>query len=115
MPPEPWAAFVEMRRAIPKIPFTVRAAKGIVDDLDAFRRAGHDIGAILMKSVKNGYRGVFAPDVPAGLPPKTLNDTDREQASSLRTLHTAYENGEMDFDTYMDRKQQILRPPRKAA
>lgn len=69
IPAEPWQAFVEMRREMErgpkKIPFTVGAAKGVIDDLTKFRDAGHDIAAILMKSAINSYRGVFAPDTPA--------------------------------------------------
>lgn len=66
VPAEPWASFVEMRRAMPKVPFTIAAAKGIVEDLGRFRDAGHDLTGILLKSVKGGYRGVFAPDTPPG-------------------------------------------------
>jgi hypothetical protein len=69
IPAEPWQAFVDMRRALEagpkKIAFTVGAAKGIVAELEKFRDQGHDIGAILMKSAINSYRGVFAPDKPA--------------------------------------------------
>lgn len=80
IPQEAWKAFVEMRRAMPKIPFTVKAAKGIVDDLEAFRAAGHNVEAILLKSVKLGYRGVFAPDKPEGAAPAAaapMNEADR--------------------------------------
>ncbi len=63
MPAEAWRAFVEMRKAMaPKVPFTDGAERGIVRDLTEFHEAGHDIAPIIMKSVKNGYRGVFAPE-----------------------------------------------------
>jgi hypothetical protein len=84
VPAAPWQAFVDMRRAMEagpkKIPFTVGAAKGIITELEKFKDAGHDIGAILMKSAINSYRGVFAPDTP---PPandphaKPMTDADR--------------------------------------
>jgi hypothetical protein len=62
IPEKPWADFVAMRRAKgSKIPFTVAAAKGIVEKLDGFREAGHDVGAILSESVINGWSGVFEP------------------------------------------------------
>ncbi len=68
IPAEPWQAFVDMRREMErgpkKVPFTVGAAKGIVEELEKARDAGHDISAILMKSAINSYRGVFAPDTP---------------------------------------------------
>lgn len=60
VPPEPWAAFVEMRRAMPKVPFTVTAAKGIISDLDKLRASGEDPGLVLLRAVKRGDRGVFA-------------------------------------------------------
>lgn len=66
VPEEPWQAFVEFRRAIPKVPFTVRAAKEIIGDLDKLRSEGHDPGKVLLLSVKRGWRGVFGDDSTKG-------------------------------------------------
>lgn len=62
VPPEPWLAFVAMRKSIPKVPFTDDAAKGIIEDLDLLRAQGHDPGKLLKKAVKRGWRGVFPGD-----------------------------------------------------
>lgn len=92
VPAEPWQAFVEMRREMErgpkKVPFTVGAAKGIVDELTKFRAQGHDLSAILMKSAINSYRGVFAPDghsPPQGEVPAPMDDEAR--AAYLASLN----------------------------
>lgn len=60
VPADPWTEFVEMRRAKGKrAPFTVAAAKGIVDDLAKLRDDGHDLACVLRQSVKSGWSGVF--------------------------------------------------------
>jgi hypothetical protein len=61
MPTAAWAGFVEMRRKIKK-PMTDRAADLIIIKLDGFRAAGHDVEAILNRSVENSWQGVFEPD-----------------------------------------------------
>lgn len=74
MPSQAWADFCDMRRRQSKSAFTVAAAKGIVADLVQFHAEGHDVEAILMKSVKRGYRGVFKPEGPP--PPPRGEQTD---------------------------------------
>lgn len=59
VPPEPWAAFVEMRRA-GKSPFTEQAMRLAVADLEKLRDAGCDPGAVLNQSVMRAWRGLFA-------------------------------------------------------
>ena len=60
VPAEQWQAFVEMRRAKGKrAPFTVAAAKGIVEELGKLREQGQDPEAVLAQSVVNGWSGVF--------------------------------------------------------
>jgi hypothetical protein len=62
IPEKPWADFVAMRRAKgQKAPFTVAAAKGIIEKLDGFREAGHDIGACLSQSVISAWSDVYEP------------------------------------------------------
>lgn len=62
IPEKPWADFVAMRRAKgPKTPFTVAAAKGVVEKLSTFRAAGHDVAVILQESTINGWSSVFEP------------------------------------------------------
>lgn len=92
IPKAEWDAFVEMRREMErgpkKIPFTVGAAKGIISELEKHRAGGHDIGAILMKSAINSYRGVFAPDgAPAAAnDPHAKPMTDDDRAAYLAKL-----------------------------
>lgn len=66
VPEEPWKAFVEMRKAIPKVPFTLRAAKEIIGDLERLRAEGHDPGKVLLLAVKRGWRGVFGDHTTTG-------------------------------------------------
>lgn len=58
IPPEPWAAFVEMRRKI-RAPLTDRAVLLTIAELKKMRET-EDIGAVLDQSVRNSWRGVFA-------------------------------------------------------
>jgi hypothetical protein len=80
VPDEPWSAFVEMRKAIPKVPFTVRAAREIIGDLDRLRGEGHDPGKVLLLAVKRGWRGVFGDHTTTGvvaIRPPTEMDPDQ--------------------------------------
>lgn len=57
---EIWLAFVEMRAAKGKrAPFTDRAAKMIIHELDRLRGQGHNPDEVLRQSVMAGWSGVF--------------------------------------------------------
>lgn len=66
VPAEPWAAFVEMRKAI-KHPLTPNSMKLAVAELDRLRQAGNDPAAVLNQSALKSYRGLF--EVKGGPPP----------------------------------------------
>ena len=58
--PEAWVGFVEMRRAMPKTkPFTDRAAKLILYELQRIKDAGHDPNAALDQSTLRGWADVW--------------------------------------------------------
>ena len=58
--PEAWSGFVEMRRAMPKTkPFTDRAAKLILYELQRIKDAGHDPNAALDQSTLRGWADVW--------------------------------------------------------
>lgn len=60
IPEKQWGEFVAMRRAKgSRAPFTVGAARGIVQKLDELRAAGHDPAAVLAASVINGWSDVY--------------------------------------------------------
>jgi hypothetical protein len=56
---EAWEGFCQMRRAMKRVPFTDRAQKLIIRELDTLKAQGYDPGAVLDQSVMNGWRGVF--------------------------------------------------------
>ena len=58
VPTEPWADFVEMRRAIRK-PMTPKAQRLNLSELEKLRDDGHDPRAVLEQSVANSYQGLF--------------------------------------------------------
>jgi len=58
---EAWDGFVEMRKAMKRIPFTPWAAKLILAELYKLKAAGHDPNACLDQSTVNGWRDVFPP------------------------------------------------------
>lgn len=59
IPGDAWQGFADMRRRIRK-PMTPRAAELIVRKLHELRRDGHDPGAVLDQSCRNGWQDVFA-------------------------------------------------------
>ena len=58
---EAWEGFVEMRKAMKRIPFTGRAAMLVLKELYALKAAGHDPNVCLDQSTVNGWRDVFPP------------------------------------------------------
>jgi hypothetical protein len=84
-----WEGFVEMRRKIPRVPFTDRARSNILSDLEKLHSYGIDPNQRLEKAISSGWRGVLFPeDQPAhlnGAPkPKTQYDLDIERQRALR-------------------------------
>jgi hypothetical protein len=65
---EAWQGFIEMRRAMKRIPFTERAQKITLNECERLHMDGYDVAACLDQSVQRGWRGVF----PCGTP--TLRD-----------------------------------------
>lgn len=59
VPVDAWTGFVDMRRR-ERHPLTPRAAKLVLSELDKLRAAGHEPGAVLDQSTRNGWRDVFA-------------------------------------------------------
>jgi hypothetical protein len=58
VPAEAWAGYVEMRKKLKK-PMTGRAMALRIADLEQFRAAGHDIGAILDQSTANNWTDLY--------------------------------------------------------
>lgn len=61
IPAEAWNGYVEMRARSPKTKMTPRAMELRIKDLEKFRDAGHDVGAILDNSTVNGYTDLYVP------------------------------------------------------
>ena len=62
LPAEPWMAFVRMRKAIPKVPFTEDAARGAVRKVERLAAEGYDPAKLLWKAVDQGWRSPFPHD-----------------------------------------------------
>lgn len=58
VPADAWDGYVAMRK---KKPMTDRARDLVIAELSRLRDQGHDVGAILDKSVKNNWTDVYAP------------------------------------------------------
>lgn len=61
IPAEAWAGYVEMRGKKKGGAMTVRARNLKVAELQKFKDAGHDLGAILDKSTANGWTDIYEP------------------------------------------------------
>lgn len=59
IPPEPWIAFVEMRRKARKPLETIRAVELLIKKLDEFRARGFTPQAVLEQSTMNSWTGLF--------------------------------------------------------
>ena len=77
---EQWAGFVEMRKAMKRVPFTDRAAKITINELAKLRDEGCDPGAVLDQSTQRGWRGVFRVEGANGngTQPKTFDQLKNE-------------------------------------
>jgi hypothetical protein len=56
---ELWAAFVEMRQQMKRVPFTPYAQKLVLQKLERFYEFGYDPNESLRESIQRGWRGVF--------------------------------------------------------
>lgn len=59
LPLDAWAGFCEMRRAMKRVPFTERAMRLTIRELERLRMEGYDPAAVLDQSTQRGWRGVF--------------------------------------------------------
>lgn len=87
---EQWTGFCEMRERMEKkhrVPWTERAAKVTVTELERLRIEGYDVGQVLDQSTQRGWRGVFAV---YGQEPKRV----------LRDQHGTYEVTSEGFRRY---------------
>lgn len=57
--PELWAAFIEMRKGMKKVPFTDYAMKLTLKELMKFHSEGYCANNALEQSIMRGWRGVF--------------------------------------------------------
>ncbi len=75
MPTDTWYAFLQMRKRIKK-PATEYAVQLLIAKLDKFRQAGHDVQAILEKSITSGWQDVFEPK-------ESVNKSFAQQAADI--------------------------------
>ncbi len=56
---EAWKSFDEMRKKIPKCPFTDKAKHLVIRELETLTNMGHDPTAVLEQSIKNSWKDVY--------------------------------------------------------
>lgn len=83
--PDTWAAFLEMRKAIPKVPYTAAAQKLGIKKLMQLHDEGHDAQQCLEESLENGWRSFFPPKAGAKGAP------NRQEAQEMRNMQGALE------------------------
>jgi hypothetical protein len=98
LPIDSWLAFVEMRKQIKK-PMTVRAMQLAIQKLDALRKAGHDVVAIIDSSVLNGWQDLYPPrqgsvsPAASTVPPAASTTLDPERAKAIRRTLAELDGG----------------------
>ena len=56
---EAWVGWIEMRRAMKRVPFTERAQRIAMRQLEGWHAQGYDVGYILDEATLKGWRGLF--------------------------------------------------------
>ncbi len=86
--PDTWTAFLEMRKAIPKVPYTDAAQKLGIKKLMQLHDQGYDAQKCLEDSLENGWRSFFPPKVDTRGPGIAVN---RQEAQEQRNMLGAME------------------------
>lgn len=86
--PDTWAAFVEMRKAIPKVPYTPAAQKLGIKKLMQLHDQGYDAQKCLEESIENGWRSFFPPKAAGAA---LLGQQNRQEAQEQRNMIGAME------------------------
>lgn len=115
IPEEAWKAFEEMRKAIPKVPFTDAAKRGIVSELEKLKAQGHCPEKLLLKAVKKGWRSVFGGD--DTLVSRAASDRPMTRAEIERGIRFNEDQGNAERAAELRRQLAAHRPaePRKRA
>jgi hypothetical protein len=56
---EAWAGWIEMRKAMKRVPFTERAQRIAMRQLEGWHAQGYDVNYILDEATLKGWRGLF--------------------------------------------------------
>lgn len=62
LPADAWNGWLEMRRAMKRVPLTERAQQIALKQLAEYHAQGYDVAAILDESTMRGWRGLFVSD-----------------------------------------------------
>jgi len=100
--PNDWRAWIAERKARKK-PVTQEAAKRQIQQLDAYRREGHEPSAVITHSIAGGYQGLFPPRPAARASP------NGQPAPQTRAQHL-HEWGQR-FDAMLARNLGDAAPP----
>lgn len=105
-PAEPYMALVRARKAIPKVPFTEDAARGIVRKCLKLQDDGYDIAKLLWKAVDHGWRTVFpADDCKAIAPTKGKEWTVDELRNAIRFRRDSGDEAKAkEYEAELERK-----------
>lgn len=61
LPMPEWEAFLEMRKKIPRAPWTANAERMTINKLDKLRRKGYDPAELLESATMSSWRTVYEP------------------------------------------------------
>lgn len=103
MPTDTWYAFLQMRKRIKK-PATEYAVQLLIAKLDRFRQAGHDVQAILEKSITSGWQDVFEPK-------ESVNKSFAQQAADIARTTVPGKQERDPALVKLDQDKLITKPP----
>lgn len=103
-----WDDFLDIRTKL-KAKNTDRALKTLINQLEEFRRKGHDPNKIIETSVTNSWKGVFEPKGGTSEKPnQTFNDTYREHERKAKEYLESLEREDEDDGDFMGRTFEAL-------
>ncbi len=103
MPTDTWYAFLQMRKRIKK-PATEYAVQLLIAKLDKFRQAGHDVQAILEKSITSGWQDVFEPK-------ESVNKSFAQQAADIARVTVPGKQERDPALVKLDQDKMLTKPP----
>lgn len=101
---EAWEGWCEMRQQMKRVPFTERAKRIALGQLEYWNQQGYDTAYILNESTLKGWRGLFVNERTPRQRHQSLQWTEEQRERVLRQISEAEKGAKQRYlDGYKDR------------